>query len=77
MEAEQKKQPIKDAFMADLLKEDAPSGVVAGDRAKQTNPADSQVQEDFSLFTGMIKPVRIERRVNRQPLLKEVAMGAC
>jgi hypothetical protein len=45
MEAEQKKQPISDPFMAELLKEDAPSGVVAGDRAQQTNPAPADSQE--------------------------------
>ena len=39
MEAEQKKTPIKNQFMADLLKEDTPTGVVAGDRAQETNPA--------------------------------------
>lgn len=44
MEAEQKKTPIKNRFMADLLKEDNPAGVVAGDRAQQTNPAPSDRQ---------------------------------
>ena len=46
MEAEQKKEPIKEPFMAELLKEDAPSGVVAGDRAQQTNPAPTNQQVD-------------------------------
>jgi hypothetical protein len=45
MEAEQKKTKIRDPFMADLLKEDEPTGVVAGDRAQQTNPAQANAQE--------------------------------
>ena len=44
MEAEQKKTPIKNQFMADLLKEDTPTGVVAGDRAQETNPAQSNAK---------------------------------
>lgn len=45
MEAEQHKTPIKNQFMADLLKEDTPTGVVAGDRAQETNPAQSNAKE--------------------------------
>ena len=44
MEAEQKKTPIKNQFMAELLKEDTPTGVVAGDRAQETNPAQGGAQ---------------------------------
>lgn len=57
MEAEQKKTSIKDPFMAELLKEAEPTGVVAGDRAKQTNPTPTDGKARNFVCRSLTSPI--------------------
>ena len=49
MHAEQRREPVTDPFLKELLAEDAPAGVIAGKDKQQTaNPAEEQVSFHFS-----------------------------